>query len=224
RARGGRARLDRLRSQSVELQIVEGGSVIEARYKCVKTPAYRIDVYDAKKLVFREGLDAAGPWVWPSSQPAPRQGVPDGRRTAMQGITFNLYGLHAFPALGNPLTLAGRELHGGVNYHVVRVAMTDGYETYLFIDPETWLIGRRRDVRAFHPDVNDTKKHLETQYGDYRPVDGLQFPFIEHQVDLATGAITQVTVVRSAAYDTAFDAAIFRRTYEPNTPSPAPSP
>ena len=202
-ARGGAARLDAVRALAVDMQIIEKGEVIEARYRCDKSPAYRIDIYAKGKHVFCEGLDANGTWIWPGDQPAARPGVDDGKRAGLEGIQFNLYGLHAFPGLGNRLTLDGRERIAGVDYYVVRVDLAYGDPAFLYIDPQTWMIARRREVRAYHPDMDATKRHLESQYTDFRETGGIQDAFLQHQVDLSTGAITQVVALKRIAHDPA---------------------
>lgn len=215
KARGGAAAMDAVESQAVDLQTIEDGTVIKAHYVCNKTPAFRIDIFVGGKHVFCEGLDATGPWIWPSSEPAAKEGVPDARRTGVEGVEFNLYGLHSFPALGNVLSLDGRKRLGGVDFYVVQVDLKGSYRTFLYIDPETWMIARRRDFRAAHPDVDDTKKYLEKQYTDYRPVNGVQTAFLEHQIDLASGKITQVTIVDQMSYNPKLDENAFNRSYNP---------
>ena len=210
-ALGGAAALRGIRSKAVDLQIVEKDQVVHARYRCNKIPAFRIDIYDKGGHVFCEGLDGKGPWIWPGNAPAARQGVPDAERTGIEGVEFNLYGLDAFPALGNKLTLDGRETIEGVNYYVLRVDLKDSYRTFLYIDPDSWMIARRRDFRANHPDLNSTKQRLETQYSDFRRVGGIRNAFLQHQVDLSNGRITQVQIVDRMEYnpmpDNVFDRA-----------------
>lgn len=200
-ARGGRAKLDAVRALAVDMQIVEKGEVIEARYRCDKSPAYRIDIYAGGKHVFCEGLDGGGTWIWRNGQPAAAQGVDDGKRAGLEGIQFNLYGLHAFPSLGNKLTLDGRERIAGVDYYVVRVDLAYGDPAFLYIDPQTWMIARRREIRAFHPDLDTAKEHLESQYTDFRGTGGIQDAFLQHQVNLASGAITQVVALKRITHD-----------------------
>jgi len=213
-ARGGASALDALQSQAVDLEIVEKGQVINAHYRCNKQPTYRIDIFDHGKHVFCEGLDGKGPWIWPGDQPAPRQGVPDGKKSGLTGIQFNLYGLHAFPSLGHKLSSDGREMLGGVNFYVVRVDLKDAYSTFLYIDPQTWMIARRRDFRANHPDMNPVKQHLETQFADFRPISGVMSSFLQHQVDLGSGKINQVILVDRMTYNPKLDAKIFDRSYK----------
>src|SRR5580693_3262684 len=106
---GSEAAQARVRTKAVALQILEKGSVVEAHYRADKSPSFRIDIYDKGKHVFCEGLDAKGPWIWPGDAPAARQGVPEAKMSGLTGIQFNLYGLKQFPALGNQITLDGRE-------------------------------------------------------------------------------------------------------------------
>jgi hypothetical protein len=106
----------------------------------------------------------------------------------------------------------------GINYFVVRVTMRDGYETFLYIDPSSWMIGRRRDFRAFHPDMDATRRFTEKQYLDYRPADGVMTPFRERQVDLGTGALVNETIVHSIRYLPTFTPGqLGRETQRPNT-------
>lgn len=214
RARGGAAALDALQTQAVDLEIVEKGAVVNAQYRCNKSPAYRIDIFDHGKHVFCEGLDRNGPWIWPGDAPKAKQGVPEGKVSGLTGIQFNLYGLHAFSGLGHKLSSDGRETLSGVNYYVVRVDLKGGYPTFLYIDPQTWMIARRRDFRPNHPDMNPAKQRLETQFTDFRPVGGVMSAYLQHQVDLASGKINQVIVVNSMAYNPKLDAKMFDRSYK----------
>jgi hypothetical protein len=134
--------------------------------------------------------------------------VPDAKRTGLEGITFNLYGLHAFAKLGNSLALDGREAIGGVDYYVLKISLKDSYQTFLYIDPQSGMIARRRDFRANHPDLNPTKLKLETQYSDFRETDGIVSAYLQHQVDLADGRITQVTIVDKLAYNSPISAKV----------------
>jgi hypothetical protein len=210
-ALGGASALRGIHSKAVDLQIVEKGQVIAARYRCNKAPAFRIDIYDKGKHVFCEGLDGKGPWIWPGDAPAARQGVPDAKRTGIEGVEFNLYGLNAFPGMGNKIALDGREIIEGVNYHVLRVDLKDSYRTFLYIDPDNWMIARRRDFRANHPDLDTTKQRLETQYSDFRAVNGIRSAFLQHQVDLSNGRITQVQIVDRVEYDPKSGGEVFDR-------------
>lgn len=212
-ARGGAAALDRIHAKRVDLTITEKGQTYDARYQCVADPAWRIDIYAGGKHVFCEGLDKQGPWLWPGSAAVPRDGVPDARRTGIQGIEFHLYGLHRFTERGHTITLDAPQAVDGVTYHVLRVTMRDAYETFLFVNPSTWLIDRRRDERAPHPDVDPTRRFLEKRFGDYRPVSGVMTAFLEEQVDLVSGETINTSAVRDMAYNHAYPTGTFERNF-----------
>jgi hypothetical protein len=216
KARGGRAALDAIQAEYVDQDITENGSTVNAHYLCDKQPAFRIDIYAKGKHTFCEGLDAKGPWIWPQDQPAARDGVADGAKSAIQGIQFNLYGLHAFPGLGNRLSLEPRQTIAGTNYYVIGVNMRGSYQTYLYLDPDTFLVMRRRDDRAPHPDLNATRKTLETQYFNFRPVSGVMVAYGQRQLDLASGAVTQTITSHKIAYDPLIPAEHLDRSYRPN--------
>ena len=212
-ARGGAAKLDAVHALSTDVVISEKGSTLQGHYSCNDSPAWRIDVYDHGHHVFCEGLDGAEPWLWPASDSSAHEAVPDAKKTEIQGIEFNLYGLHRFPARGHVLSLDGRELLDGVDYYVIKVVMKDSYETYLYVNPTTWMIDRRRDFRAFHPDIDPKKVYAEKRYGDFRRFRGIVSPFSEKQVNWKTGEEVNSTAVKSIADNPRFQAGELTRSY-----------
>lgn len=192
KACGGARAMDAIHSVSVDLDITEQGSTVRANYRA--TPeAMRIDIFAGGKRVYSEGLDARGSWDWDGGAPAAKDASPEGAKAIRHGMEFNLFGLHRFAERGHRLELAGREVVAGTDYHVIRVVMNDGFETFRYIDPKSWMVGRSRDVRAIHPDMDPTKKLLENVYEDFRPVDGVMTSFRSHQADVTTGAVLQTT-------------------------------
>ncbi|MBA3607486.1 MAG: hypothetical protein H0W43_03090 [Chthoniobacterales bacterium] len=107
------------------------------------------------------------------------------------------------------MELAGRETVGQVNYHVLRVIFADGYNTKLYLDPESWLITRRRDVRALHPDVDPTPTTIENSMTDFQHVDGLLFAFTSTDTDLTTGKTLEKATVRSITVNPPLDPGVF---------------
>ena len=212
-ARGGAARLDAVHALSTDVEITEKSSTLQAHYSCNESPAWRIDVYSEGRHVFCEGLDKSGPWLWPSGDGSAHDAVADAWKTGIQGIEFNLYGLHRFQARGHILSLEGRELLDGVDYDVIKVVMKDSYETYLYINPSTWMIDRRRDFRAFHPDIDPKKAYAEKRYGSFRKVQGIVSPFSEKQVNWKTGEVVNSTIVKSIAYNPQFQPDELMRSY-----------
>ncbi|MEI9888677.1 MAG: hypothetical protein WDN08_19690 [Rhizomicrobium sp.] len=82
-------------------------------------------------------------------------------------------------------------------------APTSGFATSFYIDPASWLIAKRRDVRPLHPDADNTFKPMESGFGDYRRIQGVMTAFKSWQTDLALGKTVQTTALLAVAYDAA---------------------
>src|SRR5205814_946231 len=83
-------------------------------------------------------------------------------------------GLHELKQRGHRLELVGRETIDGANYYVLRLTLSDGFTTSLYIDADSWLITRRRDVRPLHVDVDPTPTTNELRNSDFRWIAGRQ--------------------------------------------------
>jgi hypothetical protein len=214
-ARGGATAIDTIHSERAEIAIEEKESRYDALYQCGREPFWRIDVYVRGKHVFCEGLDSDGPWIWPEDQAQAKEAAADAKRTGLQGIEFNLYGLHRFEERGHQLQLMDEESVEGVRYHIVRVEMSDSYETFLYINPQTWLIDRRRDLRAFHPDLDSTKRYIDKKYSDYQSVSGVLTAFKEEQFDLRSGTRVNESTVKAMTYNHLYSVASTSRSFRP---------
>jgi hypothetical protein len=80
---------------------------------------------------------------------------------------------------------------------VLRLTFSDGVETALYIDPESWLITRRREIRTLHPDIDPTPTRIETTMFDFRKMDELPYAFATVDTDLTTGKVLEKATVRS---------------------------
>jgi len=45
----------------------------------------------------------------------------------------------------------------GTSYYVLELKLDDGFVTYLYLNPTTYLIDRQRDIRAMHPAIDPSK-------------------------------------------------------------------
>lgn len=192
-AMGGREALDSLRNIDLRFEVVEPAYTLEGRYRATRDGRMRVDVFAGDRNVFSEGIDSAGPWQRAGTG-APVEPVGEAGAAALRhGIEYNLVGLHRFPDRGHELTLEGRESVDGVEYRVVKTTLRDGFETYLYLDPATWLVGRRRDVRALHPDLDPEERLLETVYRAFGELCGVRRATRSVQVDLVTGDTVQAS-------------------------------
>lgn len=92
-----------------------------------------------------------------------------------------------FLARGNMLELVNEGEVEGRWMYLLRATLTDGFVKAYYMDAETFLITRSRDVRAFHPSVDMAENHIEAVMSDFRAVDGVMIAFRESQRDWVTG-------------------------------------
>jgi hypothetical protein len=91
----------------------------------------------------------------------------------------------------------GREQIDGVNYYVLQLILNDGYAVSLHVDPNSWLVTRRRDVRPLHVDVDPRPTTIEQVSSDFHDVNGVKFPFATAETDLNTGNLLESTITKS---------------------------
>jgi hypothetical protein len=106
---------------------------------------------------------------------------------------------------GWEIELTGSERIGDRDAWRLRVTYPDGFVNESFVDKATWLLIARRftaPVHAFGASVTS-----QAVIGDYRPVNGVLFPFSLREVDLATGEamddFTWEAIEANAALDVA---------------------
>lgn len=187
-ARGGPAALDRMHSLVAEVEVSEGGHIVGGPYAANTDGLVRVDIYVSGKNVYSEGVDKAGVWLW-TGGPGPAQpSVATGAANALtNGAEDKLFGWNRFAARGHKLTLMPPALLDGIVYQVVEVRYSTGQISYFYVNPATWQAERRRDERAYHPDMNQTKQRIESRYFDFVGVDGVVAPSRSLDIDLDTG-------------------------------------
>ena len=187
-ARGGAAALDKVHSIAVDVEIHEGGMVLNGRYAATDKGLVRIDVYAAGKLVASEGIDSNGVWILGKDGPEPS--VATGAANALlHGAENHLFGWHRFAERGHKLELMPPATIDGTTYQVVEVKYSTGHASYFYVDPVSWQAVRRRDERAYHPDVSMDKKRVESRSLDFQMVDGIIAAHRHEDYDLATGKL-----------------------------------
>jgi hypothetical protein len=213
-ARGGASALDRVKRGRIKLDITERGQTIQGVYLADIAGLVRIDIYVGGALVYREGVDNKGVWLWPAEEAAPKASVAEGAANALlHGIESNLVGMHRFAERGHKLRLMPRATLDGVTYHVIEVVFRTGHTSYFYIDPTTWLIMRRRDERAYHPDADPTHKRVETRYSDFRVVGGVKMTTRNEDYDLADGSLLSSQQVKEVVWNPEVAPGVFDRNF-----------
>jgi hypothetical protein len=96
---------------------------------------------------------------------------------------------------GWAIELTGSERIGDRDTWRLRVRYPDGFTSESFVDKETWLLVARRITAPVHAFAEPVTS--QAVFGDYRPVNGLLFPFSLREVDLSTGETMDTSVWQS---------------------------
>ena len=210
RARGGAAALDRMHAVAIDVQIVEGGQTLNGHYAASKAGLVRIDVYADGKPAGSEGVDAKGVWILGKN--GPEQSAATGASNAlMHGAENHLFGWNRFPGRGHKLALMPAETIDGVTYPVVQVRYSTGHVSYFYVDPVSWQAVRRRDERAYHPDVSMTEKPVESRFFDFRSVDGIVAAHRNEDYDIVSGKLLSTNRVLARRINPSLPADYFDR-------------
>lgn len=211
KAMGGHAAIETVKSIEIDLHIVDPGFEVDGTYRATRPGRMRIDVKAGGKRVFTEAFDGQSGW---QSHDGSEQEAASPKATAAlrHGIELpgKLFGLHELKQRGHRLELAGRETVNGTNYYVLQLTLSDGYTASLYVDPHSWLITRRRDVRPLHVDVDPTPTTIEVRSSDFREVGGIRFPFASTDVDLKSGKVLETTRVNSIKINPPFNPDMFQ--------------
>ncbi len=206
-----------IENADIVLQISEADFTLIARYRASSDGHMRIDVFDEHVRVYSEGKDDEGVWEWPGGKDGPENVYHDGVGAVEHGIEFNLFPLARLADRGHDLELVGKETIRGQEYYVLKITLSDGFETYRYVNADTWLVDLSRDIRAFHPGVDSTKKNLETRYDNWQQADTVVFAGRSRNVDLETGAMIGTTLVLRSRYNIPRGDLDLARSYVPDS-------
>ena len=150
----------------------------------------------AGKVVYTEAFSGVRGWQWKGQGDVVEE-KPVGAAALRHGVELpgHLFGLHELPQHGHQVALLGREHVAGTDYYVLRVTLADGYSTRLYVDPNSWLITRRRDFRPLHVDIDPRPTTIETVFSDFRKVAGVKFPFTSVDTDLQKNKVLETVRV-----------------------------
>jgi hypothetical protein len=212
-ARGGRQAIEAVQSVAVDLQIVDPDFTVDGTYRAARPGKMRIDIKADGKHVYTEAFDGRRGWQWKGKGTETVEESPEATAALRHGVELpgNLYGLHELQQRGHRVALTGREEVDGVNYYLLQLTLDDGYVTTLYVDPHSWLMTRRRDVRPLHVDIDPTPTTIEQRMSDFRRVAGVMFSFANTETDLKTGKVLETTTARGITVNPTIDDTIFEK-------------
>jgi len=211
-AMGGRVAIEAVQSIQIDLHIKDPSFEVDGTYYTTRPGKMRIDVSAEGKHVFTETFDGQSGWQWEGrgeQKPATEKAT----AALRHGVELpgKLFGLHELKARGHRMQSIGREQIDGVNYYVLQLILNDGYAVSLYIDPNSWLVTRRRDVRPLHVDVDPTPTTIEQVSSDFRDVNGVKFPFATTETDLNSGKLLESTVTKSVKINPTLPPTLFHK-------------
>ena len=211
RAMGGAAAIEAVNSIEVNLHIADPDFEVDGTYRATRPGRMRIYILAGGKHIYTEAFDGTRAWRWKGEGAAIEEESPKATAALRHGVELpgKLFGLHELRQRGHRVELTGRETVDGTNYYALRITLNDGYTTMLYVDPTSWLITRRRDVRPLHVDVDPTPTTIESVFSDFRKVDGVLFPFSSVDTDLTTRKVLETVHVNSVKLNVQIEDAIF---------------
>jgi hypothetical protein len=197
-------------SLEMGLSMQDHGQALDADYKVTRDGRMRIDILKDGRRVYTDAYD--GHRGWDQGQEGSAAVVDPHGEALWHGTQFpgQIYALSDMHKLGHKLEYTGREQLDGVDYYVLKLTLSDGFVTYRYVNPKTWLVDRGRDFRAFHPALDAKQTWVETAWSDYRPVEGLLYSFTSVNTDLNSGTQLAEQKVTSLKINPKFDPALFQ--------------
>ncbi len=211
RAMGGLAATEAIQSIEVELHISDPSFEADGIYYAARPGRMRIDVSAGGKHVFTEAFDGEHGWEWNGKESKPASAKATAALQHGVELPGKLFGLYELKQRGHQLELIGREQMEGINYYALGLTLKDGYRTTLYVDPNTWLITRRRDFRPLHVDIDPTPTTIEQRTWDFRAVSGVQFAFASSETDLKTGKLLETAQIKSIKINSPIDPSFFQK-------------
>jgi len=213
KAMGGRAAIEAIQSIEIDLHITDPKFAVDGSYFAARPGKMRIDVNAGGKHVFTEAFDGQKGWQWEGKGTAQKVATEKATAALRHGVELpgKLFGLHELKRRGHRIELDRREKIDGINYYVLRLTLSDGYLTTLYVDPKNWLVTRRRDVRPLHVDVDPTPTTIEQRNSDFRTIGGVQFAFASSETDLQSGKVLETAVIRGVKINPALVSSFFER-------------
>jgi hypothetical protein len=185
-ARGGAERLRSLRSVIYRGVYREGDYVSDHAAMALMRPFYKlVGDPDHPNPEFAEGYDGSA-WEYYGDPGIVLRTVGAAAAAARHGNAID-GPLVDYRAKGSTVSVAGLETIGDRPAYRLRLRMPDGFEEDEFVDRETWLLVASRKVAPVH--AFGAAVSSETRFDDYRPAQGVLFPFAAREVEIATGRV-----------------------------------
>lgn len=181
-AMGGRARLEQLRS----VRIVRNETMLTV----TRRPYFhKVELFSEDgRLRYAEGINGFVAWEQTSADTVrrPVTGRPAQALWRVLQWPGPLNPLYRLAERGHTLSQLPDTVLDGTRYHLLLLALSDGFERQYYVNSDTYQIERARDYRRRHASDEEVQ-NIEGVWGDFRTVDGYVFPFYSEERNYATG-------------------------------------
>lgn len=184
---GGRERVDALRAMKATGEVIAGGRRMKFNLVAARPNRIRLETEAGARTLVQayDGHDA--PWQFDTGTWPPHyENIPDAAAEVFVADAEFDDPLVGGDRRGYAIDDAGEAPVG--DKHMIRLLVTRNLtQTYsILLDPDTYFIVKRIEVRK-NPFGGNT--HIVTDYGDYRPVDGV---LVSHLIAVSVdGQVTQ---------------------------------
>ena len=214
-ALGGRDKIAAVHATITLAEYREGDFVIPHAFMAKMLPYYRTICDPREKLGdVCEGYDGSA-WEWYADPGVLLRVVGPAAAATRHGTEF-IDSLVEPKSRGTTVELAGADTFAGARVYKLHVTLADGFEKDVFVDQQSFLIvGDRRSapIHAFGDPVR-----AENRIGDYRPVNGVLFPFSFSEVEIASGKELSRATIRSITVNPDLDGSFFAPPQPARTP------
>ena len=187
--------------------IPEGTSIAARNYMAFMRPYYEVIGDPAVEHPgLREGFDGSA-WEYYGDPGIAVRTVGAAAAATRHAAEFLQDSLVDYGEKATKLELQGRENVGGHDTYKILVTLADGFQKYVYVDADTFLMVADRKaapIHAFGQSINS-----EDRFEDYRSVQGVQIPFRILEVELSTGKILAESRRVSVEVNTLRDVSIF---------------
>jgi hypothetical protein len=203
---GGRENIEKVHSVTKHLVYREPSFTIPNAFIALMRPYYKtIGDPNDKHVDVNEGYDGSS-WEYYADPGVVLRTVGAAAAASRHGTQI-FDPLVDFKSNGTKVELSGNEVFDGKPAYKLHVTLADGFESYLFLDSQTFLIlGDRRAVpiHAFGDSIK-SERHV----GDYRAVEGVLFPFRSAEIEIATGKELNSDTIQSIEVNPQLDPDFF---------------
>jgi hypothetical protein len=205
-ARGGAERIAALHSLIYRGTYHEGTHENDQAAMALMRPYYKL-VGDPEKPIgdFAEGADGSA-WEYYADPGIVLRTVGPASAASRHGIWLD-GPLVDYRAKGSTIEVEGIEPIAGRDAYRLRLTMRDGFAVEEFLDTRTFLEVANRKAAPIH--AFGEKVTSETRFSDFRPVEGVLFPFSSEEVEIATGRVLSSMQMREIVANRPLDPAVF---------------